>query len=142
MNEQEAKNKAGKAADDARTEARKAADKARAATENAIEEIKVASNQVVDRVRELIEEGNVRRIKIQKDGKVLLEVPLTVAAGAGAAMLLLTPVLAALGALAALLTDVTLVVEREPGAEGQQPETGGNAGAGDAADAQEKTIGR
>jgi hypothetical protein len=92
---------------------KKPADKARAAAEHTIEEIKVASGQVVDRVRGLIEEGNVRRIRVVKDERTLLEVPLTVAAGAGAAVVLLNPVLAALGALAALLTDVTLVVERD-----------------------------
>lgn len=93
--------------------ARKAAEKARAAAEHTIEEIKVAGGQLVDRVRGLIEEGNVRRIRVVKDDRTLLEVPLTIAAGAGAAVVLLNPVLAALGALAALLSDVTLVVERE-----------------------------
>src|SRR5690554_7155 len=78
-----------------------------------IEEIKLAGNQLVDRVRDLIEEGNVRHVKIKKDGKVLLELPLTVGVGAGAAAVLLTPVLAAVGALAALVTDITLVVERD-----------------------------
>jgi hypothetical protein len=100
---------------------KKPADKARAAAEHTIEEIKVASGQVVDRVRGLIEEGNVRRIRVVKDGRTLLEVPLTVAAGAGAAVVLLNPVLAALGALAALLTDVTLVVEREEVGTGTTP---------------------
>lgn len=90
-----------------------AAEKARIATEKTIEEVKVAGSQLVERVRSLIEEGNVRRIVVKKDDRVLLEVPLTVAAGAGAAVVLLTPVLAALGALAALLSDVTLIVERD-----------------------------
>lgn len=90
-----------------------AADKAKAAAEKTFEEVKVASGQVVDRVRSLIEEGNVRRIVVKKDQRVLLEIPLTVAAGAGAAVVLITPVLAALGALAALLTDVTLIIERD-----------------------------
>lgn len=91
---------------------RSPADKAKATAEHALEEIKVAGNQIVDRVRELIEEGNVSRISIRKDGKTLLEVPLTVGAGAAAAALLLSPTLAAIGALAALVSDVTLVVER------------------------------
>lgn len=61
-------------------------------------------------VKQIIHEGNVRRIGIKnKDGKTLLEVPLTV----GVAGLLLAPTLAALGALAALLTECTLVVERQ-----------------------------
>jgi len=93
-----------------------AASKAKATTTEAIEEIKLAGNQLVDRVRDLIEEGNVRHIRIKKDDRVLLEVPMTVGVGAGAAAVLLSPMLAALGALAALVTDITLVVERDPDA--------------------------
>lgn len=92
---------------------KEAAEKARIAAEKTVEEVKIAGNQLVERVRSLIEEGNVRRIVVKKDERVLLEIPLTVAAGAGAAVVLLTPVLAALGALAALLSDVTLIVERD-----------------------------
>jgi hypothetical protein len=123
-------------------------DKARAATEKTIEEIKVASNQLVDRVRDLIEEGNVRRIRVMKDDRTLLEVPLTIAAGAGAAVVLLNPVLAALGALAALLTDVTLVVERDKKAASEQAaikasdDAAPSDASGDAADGSDKTIGR
>ena len=103
--------------------AQSAADKAKAATTEAIEEMKVASNQLVDRVRDLIEEGNVRHIKIKKDQKVLLELPLTVGVGAGAAAVLLSPILAAVGALAALVTDITLVVERDDQVTGEPTET-------------------
>jgi len=111
--------------------AREATDKAREATEKTIEEVKVAGNQLVDKVRDLIEEGNVRRIKVVREGKTLLEIPLTIAAGAGAAVVLLNPVIAALGALAALLTDVTLVVERdEAAAKEQQAIASENTGAG------------
>lgn len=100
------------------SEASRLADAARDRAEDAIEEIKMASNQVVDKVRELIEEGNVRRISLRKGERVLFEIPLTVGVGAGAAALLYSPALAAVGALAALVTDVTLVVERadEPAA--------------------------
>ena len=61
------------------------------------------------KVRELIKEGNVRRIIIQnEEGKTLLEIPLTfVVIGT-----VLAPVLAAVGALAGVLTNCTLVVER------------------------------
>ena len=62
-------------------------------------ELKVASNQVVDKVRELVEDANVKRVTIQREGKTLFEIPLTVGVGAGAAALLATPVLAAVGAL-------------------------------------------
>lgn len=97
------------------------AKKAKAA--EAIEEIKLAGNQLVDRVRDLIEEGNVRHIRIKKEGRVLLEVPMTVGVGAGAAAVLLSPMLAALGALAALVTDVTLVIERDPDADTESGST-------------------
>lgn len=83
----------------------------------AIEEIKLAGNQLVDKIRDLIEEGNVRRVVIKKDERVLFELPLTVGVGAGAAAVLVSPMLAAVGAVAALVTDITLVVEREDKAE-------------------------
>lgn len=78
------------------------------------EELEIASNQLVDRVRELIEEGNVRRLIIRNpEGRVLLEVPLTVGVVAGGALFYLTPVLAGLGAIAALVARVTIQVVRE-----------------------------
>ena len=103
--------------DEFKGQAKAAADKAgkeiKVAADKASQEIKVASNQLVDKVRELVEEGNVRRVHIKRDGKTLLEIPLTVGVGAGAAALLMTPVLAAVGALAALAADITLVIERD-----------------------------
>jgi len=126
-----------------------AASKAKATTNEAIEEIKVASNQLVDRVRDLIEEGNVRHIKIKKEGRVLLEVPMTVGVGAGAAAVLLSPMLAALGALAALVTDITLVIERDPEAEaasdhatGEPTETPASKPVTPKDDGPDKTIGK
>ena len=110
---EELKGQAKAAADKASKEIKVAADKAS-------KEIKVASNQLVDKVRELIEEGNVRRVHIKREGKTLLEIPLTVGVGAGAAALLMTPILAAVGALAALAADITLVVEREVDGEQEQ----------------------
>ena len=118
------------------------ADKAKAATSEAIEEMKVASNQLVDRVRDLIEEGNVRHIKIKKDQKTLLELPLTVGVGAGAAAVLLSPILAAVGALAALVTDITLVVERDDMVTGEPTQTPASKPVTAADDAQDKTIGK
>ena len=94
-----------------KAEAQRLADVARARADEAVEELKVASNQVVDKVRELIEDANVKRITIQRQGKILLEIPLTVGVGAGAAALIMNPILSAVGAMAALVSDVTLVVE-------------------------------
>ena len=94
-------------------EAARIAEIAKERAADTIEEVKVASNQLVDKVRELVEEGNVRRVSVRKGDKTLFEIPLTVGVGAGAAALLLNPVLAAVGAAAALVTDVTLVIERD-----------------------------
>ena len=72
------------------------------------EEFKVSGAQLVDKVKELIHEGNVRRIQIRHEGRVVLEIPLTVAAVG----VVVAPVLAALGAFAALATECSIIVER------------------------------
>lgn len=75
-----------------------------------VEEFKVNGETVVSKVKELIREGNIRRITVKNDtGKVLLEIPLTV----GIVGTLLLPQLAALGALGALLANLTIAIERE-----------------------------
>lgn len=77
------------------------------------EEMVIAGNELVDKVKELIEEGNVRRLIIRKqDGDILMEVPLTATVLAGGAMLVFAPVFAALGAAAAFLAKVRLEVVR------------------------------
>jgi len=74
------------------------------------EEFKVNSEDLVDKFKQLIQEGNVRRITIKtKDGKSILEFPLTV----GVVGAVLAPMLAAVGAIAALVTNCTITVERE-----------------------------
>jgi len=78
-----------------------------------LEEIKVKGNQLVDKIKEVIEEGNARRVIIRKDDRTLLEFPLTVGVGGATAAIFFTPVLAAVGALAALVSDVEIVIERE-----------------------------
>ncbi len=78
-----------------------------------VEEIEVAGNDLVSRVKELIEEGNVRRLIIRKaDGDVLMEVPLTASVVVGGAAVVFAPMLAALGALAALVTQLRIEVIR------------------------------
>ena len=77
------------------------------------EQIEIAASDLVDRTKELIEEGNVRRIIIRnQEDEVLLEVPLTAGVVVGGAVTIVAPVLAALGALAALLTHVKIEVVR------------------------------
>ncbi|MDH4117400.1 MAG: DUF4342 domain-containing protein [Acidimicrobiia bacterium] len=74
-----------------------------------IEELKLGGEELLSTVKELIHEGNIRRIIIKnEDGKVVLEIPLTV----GVAGAVLLPTLAAIGAVAALVTDCTILVER------------------------------
>jgi Domain of unknown function (DUF4342) len=73
-----------------------------------IETIKVEGGQLIDRVKQLIHEGNVRRVIIKQGEHTIVEFPLTV----GVVGALLAPVLAALGAMAALITECTVEVER------------------------------
>jgi hypothetical protein len=79
------------------------------------EEIFIAGNELVDRIKELVAEGNVRRLIIRKpDGESLLEIPLTAGVAVGGVVTIMAPVLAALGALAALIKDFKLEVVRTP----------------------------
>jgi uncharacterized protein DUF4342 len=73
------------------------------------ESIKSESENVAERLKQLIHEGNVRRIVIQHQGRTVAEFPLT----AGVVGAVLAPVLAAIGAIVALLKDCTIQVERE-----------------------------
>jgi hypothetical protein len=83
-----------------------------------MEEIKVTGGNLKAKLKEILHEGNVRRIVIRNPaGRTLLDLPL--AAGvAGAALL---PFWAAIGTIAALASDYTVGVERDPGREIQKP---------------------
>ena len=70
---------------------------------------KAEGGNVINKIKALIHEGNVRRVVIQHDGRSVAEFPLT----AGVVGAVLAPVLAAIGALIALLQDCTIRVERE-----------------------------
>ena len=73
------------------------------------EEVKVLGKDLVEKVKDLIHEGNVRRVIIKDDrGVTFMEIPLTVAT----VSVIAAPVLAAVGAIAAALSHFTLVVER------------------------------
>jgi len=79
-------------------------------TEAVFERVTVAGEDLLKKVKEIIAEGNVRRISIKdKNGRPVVELPLTIGV-VGAA---LAPVLAAVGAIAALLTECTITVERQ-----------------------------
>jgi hypothetical protein len=74
----------------------------------AVESLKVEGGQLFDKVKELIHEGNVRRIVVRQGEHTIVELPLTIGViGAASA-----PTLAAIGAIAALITDCTIEIER------------------------------
>jgi hypothetical protein len=78
------------------------------------EELEVAGNQLVERVRELLEEGNVRRLILRnQEGRTLIEIPLTIGVVAGGALLVFYPVLAGLAAIGGLVARVRIEVVRE-----------------------------
>ena len=78
-----------------------------------VEEIEVAGSDLVDRVKELVEEGNVRRLIIRNaNNDVLIEVPLTPAVVVGGVATVINPILAALGALAALIAKLKIEIVR------------------------------
>ena len=76
------------------------------------EKFTVSGSQLVEKVKQLIREGNIRRVRLLHDERVLLEIPLTIGAPAAAAVILIAPILAALGAFAALVTECTIEVEK------------------------------
>ena len=74
------------------------------------EEHRVSGERLVARVKELIHQGNVRRVIVKNDdGQTILEIPLTL----GVVGAVLLPSLVALGAIAALAADYTVVVQKE-----------------------------
>ncbi len=79
-----------------------------------VEEMEVAGYELVDRVKALVAEGNVRRLIIRNaNNDVLIEVPLTPAVVVGGVATIINPVLAALGALAALIAKLKIEIVRE-----------------------------
>lgn len=78
------------------------------------EEIRVRGSELVERVKALIQEGNVRRLVVRRpSGEALVEIPLTAGVGIAGLLTLMTPVLAALGAMAALIADFRVQIERD-----------------------------
>jgi hypothetical protein len=83
------------------------------------ESVKAEGSSVVERLKDLMHEGNVRRIVVQQHGRTIAEFPLT----AGLVGAVLAPVLAAVGAIVALLKDCTIQVERAEPHEDDARET-------------------
>ena len=76
------------------------------------EKFTVSGSQLVEKVKQLIHEGNIRKVRLVHEGRTIIEIPLTIGAPAVAAGILAAPVLAALGAFAALITECTIEVEK------------------------------
>lgn len=76
------------------------------------ERFTVSGSQVVEKVKQLIHEGNIRKIRLVHEGRTIIEIPLTIGAPVMAAGILAAPILAALGAFAALVTECTIEVEK------------------------------
>ncbi len=76
------------------------------------EKFTVSGNQVVERIKQIIHEGNIRRVRLIHKDKTIFDIPLTIGAPAVAAVILASPVLAALGAVAGLVTECTIEVEK------------------------------
>jgi hypothetical protein len=73
------------------------------------EEFRVNGGEILDKIKEVIHQGNVRRIILKDEkGKTFLEIPLTV----GVVGAIVAPILAAVGAIAALASNLTIVVEK------------------------------
>ena len=79
------------------------------------ERFTVSSEQVVKKIKELIREGNIRRVRLIHEGKTIIEIPLSVGAPAVVVGILAAPLLAAVGAFAALVTECTIEVEKIDG---------------------------
>ena len=76
------------------------------------EKFTVSGSQLVEKIKQLIHEGNIRRVRLLHDERVVLESPLSLGAPAAAVGILAAPVLAAVAAFAALVTECTIEVEK------------------------------
>ena len=76
------------------------------------EKFTVSGSQLVDKVKQLIHEGNIRKVRLLHEGRTVLEIPLSIGAPAAALGIMMAPILAAIGAFAALVTECTIEVEK------------------------------
>ena len=81
------------------------------------ERVTVSGNNLLEKVKEIVRQGNIRRVRLIHEDKALIDIPLTVGAPLAAATVLAVPVLAAIGAVAALVTECTIEVEKEEDAD-------------------------
>jgi hypothetical protein len=76
------------------------------------EKYTVSGSEVLGKIKQLIHEGNIRRVRLLHEGKVIMEIPLSIGAPVVVAGIIWAPVLAAVGAFAALVTECTIEVEK------------------------------
>ncbi len=76
------------------------------------EKFTVSGSKLVEKVKELIRQGNVRRVRLIHEEKVLIDIPLSVGAPVAVVTVLAAPVLAALAAIAVLVKDCTIEIEK------------------------------
>lgn len=79
-------------------------------TEN--EKYTVSGDQVVKKIKQLIHEGNIRRVRLIHEGRTIIEIPLSIGAPVAFVGIMAAPLLAAVGAFAALVTECTIEVEK------------------------------
>ena len=76
------------------------------------ERFTVSGSNLVEKVKELVRQGNIRRVRLIHEEKTLIDIPLSVGAPAAAVVVLAAPLLAALAAIAVLVKECTIEVEK------------------------------
>jgi len=76
------------------------------------EKVTVSSSELVSKVKKLVREGNIKRVRLIHKEKTLLDIPLSVGAPAAAVGIVITPLLVAVAAIAAMVAECTIEVER------------------------------
>jgi len=76
------------------------------------ESFTVSGSNLIEKVKELVHQGNVRRVRLIHEEKTLIDIPLSVGAPAAAVVVLAAPLLAALAAIAALVKECTIEIEK------------------------------
>ncbi len=76
------------------------------------ERFTVSGEELLAKIKQIIHEGNIRKVRIIHDNKTIIEIPLSIGAPIAAIGILAAPVLAAIGAFAALVTECTIEVEK------------------------------
>jgi hypothetical protein len=76
------------------------------------EKYTVSGDRILAKVKEIIQQGNVRRVRLIHEGRPIIDIPLSIGAPAAAVGILAAPLLAAVGAFAALVTECTIEIEK------------------------------